>query len=139
MDDLEKTPVEKQDQLVDPLPLSRREEWRRSRGGDPWMAGVILILIGVAFLMQNLTGLYINKWWTVFILIPAFRSFNRAWHAMQDAEGRLTSRARSAFIGGLVLTAVAAILFFSLDWIIFGPILLIVVGAAILLNVILPK
>jgi len=103
------------------------------------MVGVILILVGVVFLLQNMTGFYLNNWWALFILIPAFGSFSRGWQAVQDADGKVTSHARGSLIGGLVLTAVAAILLFNLDWAIFGPFLLIAVGAVMLLNSLMPK
>jgi len=139
MDEQEKKQSDDQETAETNPPSSRWEERRRSHGREPWMVGAILILLGVVFLMQNLTGFYVNNWWALFILIPAFGSFSRGWQAMQNADGQLTSYSRGAFIGGLVLTAVAAILFFSLDWVIFGPILLIVAGVAMLLNAVLPK
>lgn len=139
MDELEKKQAENQEQTETKPHSSRLEERRRSRGREPWMVGVILIFIGVIFLMQNFGGYYVNNWWALFILIPAFGSFSRAWQMMQSSDGQLTSSARSALIGGLVLTSVAAILLFNLDWIIFGPILLIVVGLAMLINAIMPK
>jgi hypothetical protein len=95
--------------------------------------------VGGVFLLQNMTGFYLNNWWALFILIPAFGSFSRGWQAVQDADGKVTSHSRSNFIGGVVLTAVAAILLFNLDWAIFGPFLLIAVGAAMLLSSVLPK
>lgn len=139
MDEHEKTPVNNQEQPENDVPPTNMEERRRSHGREPWVVGTILVLVGVVFLLQNLTGFYINNWWALFILIPAFSSFSKAWRAIQNADGRLTSSARGAFISGLVLTTVAAVLFFSLDWVIFGPILLIVAGVAMLLNAIMPK
>ncbi|MDP2966689.1 MAG: hypothetical protein Q8N39_11755 [Pelolinea sp.] len=139
MDEQEKIPVDNQEKPDNNAQSTNMEERRRSRGREPWVVGAVLILVGFAFLIQNLTGFYFNNWWALFILIPAFGSFSKAWQAMQNADGQLTSSARGAFIGGLVLTAVAAILFFSLEWVIFGPILLIIAGVAMLLSAILPK
>jgi hypothetical protein len=135
----EKTAAENQKQPeIDPK-STRINERRRSERREWWLIGIIFILIGVVFLIQNLTGIYINNWWALFIMIPALESFSRAWQTMQAADGWVTSTARKSLIGGLVLTTIAAILFFNLNWVIFGPILLIVAGAAILLNVTLPK
>jgi hypothetical protein len=139
MDENEKTAAENQEQPEIDSKSTRINDRRRSERREPWLIGIILIIIGVVFLIQNLTGIYINNWWALFIMIPALESFSRAWQAMQAADGRLTSTARKSLIGGLVLTTIATILFFNLDWVIFGPILLIVAGAAILLNVVLPK
>lgn len=106
---------------------------RHRRGGAPWMGGAVLILIGVVFLLQQTTGFYLNNWWAFFILIPAVGSFGNAWRAYQDA-GRFNASARSSLIGGLALTMIAAIFLFNLDWVILGPVMLILAGMAVLLN-----
>jgi len=139
MDEQEKTQSEKQEQTEENPTPTRFERRVRSRGRDPWIVGVILILVGIVFLMQNLSGFYLNNWWALFILIPAFGSLSRGWREVQEAGGKVTTHARSNFIGGVVLTAVAAILLFNLDWAIFGPFLLIAAGAAMLLSSVLPK
>jgi hypothetical protein len=139
VDEQEKTQLEKQEQIEEnSTPM--RSEWRaRSRGREPWMVGAILILVGIVFLLQNLYGFYLTNWWALFILIPAFGSLSRGWQEVQEAGGKVTSHARSNFIGGVVLTAVTAILLFNLDWAVFGPFLLIAAGAALLLSSVLPK
>jgi len=139
MDEQEKPQPEDQEQPEAKSAATRYERRIRSRGREPWMVGAILILVGVVFLLQNMSGFYLNNWWALFILIPAFGSFSRSWQAVQDAGGKVTSHARGNFIGGLVLTAIAAILLFNLDWAIFGPFLLIAIGAAMLLNSVMPK
>ena len=139
MDEQEKIQSENQE-LPDANSATTRFERRvRSRGREPWMIGVILIVLGAAFLLQNMTGFYLNNWWALFILIPVFGSFSRGWQEVQEAGGKVTSHARSNFIGGTVLAVVTAILLFNLDWAIFGPFLLIAAGAALLLSSVLPK
>ena len=140
MDEQEKTQSETQEQPR--IKFNRQSDFKdaiRSHGRDSWLFGVILILVGIVFLLQNMTGFYLNNWWALFILIPAFGSLSRGWQEVQEAGGKVTSHARSNFIGGVVLTTVAAILLFNLDWAIFGPFLLIAAGAAMLLSSILPK
>ncbi|HVP20663.1 MAG TPA: hypothetical protein VMS73_02260, partial [Anaerolineaceae bacterium] len=44
-------------------------ERRSSSSG--WIFGVVLILIGAAFFLQNFNLLQINNWWALFLLIPA--------------------------------------------------------------------
>ncbi len=139
MDEQENTQSENQKQPEENSTPTRFERRVRSHGRDPWLVGVILILVGVVFLLQKLTSFYLNNWWALFILIPAFGSFSRGWQEVQEAGGKVNSHARSSFIGGVVFTAVSAILLFNLDWVIFGPFLLIAVGAAILLSTVLPK
>ena len=116
----------------------RRAERRAWRGGSAgWIGGIILILIGVVFLLQNLTGLTLANWWALFILIPAFGAFTNAWNNYRF-NGRLTSAGRGSLIGGFVLTLVAAAFLFNLDFGNLWPILIILVGLAILANALLP-
>jgi len=89
-------------------------------------------------LLQNLGASLLNNWWALFILIPALGAFANAWRAYQEAGGHLTASARSSLFGGLILTLVAAIFLFNLSWGLLGPILLILIGIGIFVNVALP-
>jgi hypothetical protein len=107
---------------------------RRARGGgSPWVVGLVLVAVGVVFLLQNTTGFYLNNWWALFILIPAFSAFGNAVKAYQDS-GSFNASARSSMIGGIVLTGIAAVFLFNLDLVLFGPLMLIIGGAALLLS-----
>jgi hypothetical protein len=120
----------------------RREERRAARGGrlsSGWIGGGLLIVIGVAFLLQNLGALTLGgNWWALFILIPAVGAFAAAWRSYQNAGGHLNAAARGSLIGGLILTMVAAIFLFNLNWGLLGPVLLVLAGIGILLNTSLP-
>lgn len=98
------------------------------------MDGAVLILIGLVFLLQQTTGFYMMNWWAFFILIPAASAFGNAWRAVQKSDGKFTSSVRSSLIGGLVMTMIAAIFLFNLDWIILGPVILILAGVGLLLS-----
>jgi hypothetical protein len=116
-----------------------RREMRRA-GRNPWIIGVILIILGVVFLLQNVASLtLINNWWAVFILIPAVGAFGNAWRTYQGAGGHLTAQTRSSLIGGLILTLVAAVFLFNLNWAILGPVLIILVGIGLFINAALPS
>jgi hypothetical protein len=110
---------------------------RRHSGG--WAGGAILIGLGLLLLLQNLGGLQFENWWALFILIPAIGGLGAAWSNYQEAGGRLTRQVRSSLFGALILILVTAIFLFSLDWFIFGPLLLILGGGAILINNMLPE
>lgn len=124
-----------------PDPFDRRESRRQHRAerfANPsrgWMAGVILIIIGVIFLLQN-TGINIplKNWWALFILIPAVGALGNALRMYQSADNQLTAAARGSLFGGLVLLLITAIFLFNLSWTLFGPVILILVGIGILLN-----
>jgi len=121
----------------------RRAERREARGipgGSTWVAGVILIVIGGAFLMQNM-GTFrfpFMNWWALFILIPALGSLDRAYRAYKNAGNQLTRFARNSMFVGLILTIVAALFIFNLNWTFYGPLLLILVGLGVLVNSMLP-
>jgi len=109
---------------------------RRESPGEnvAWIAGAVLILLGIIFLVLNLTGLYLANWWALFILIPALGSFAAAWRAYQEAGGRFTAAVRGPAIGGLVLLALTFIFLFRLDWGRIWPIFLIIGGLAALFS-----
>jgi len=112
-------------------------ENRSSRSPGTWVGGAILILLGVIFLLQN-TGIFtLANWWALFILIPALGAFGNAWSQYREA-GRFDSQARGSLIGGLLLSIVAGIFLFGLDWGRIWPVFLIVGGISLLLNAMLP-
>ncbi len=118
---------------------ARREEHRARRGSSStaWVAGVILIVLGVILLLQTMRGFYLNNWWALFILIPAIGAFADAWNRYQQ-DGRLSRRVRGAMITGLVFLLITAAFLFNWNWGIVLPVLLIVWGVTLLLNSLLP-
>lgn len=101
-----------------------------------WLGGVVLILLGVVFLVSNLTGFSLHNGWAIFILIPAFGSLATAWRMYQAGGGRLTAPARAPLIGGLILLLVAAVFLFDLDWGMIWPVFLILIGVGALFGAI---
>ena len=118
---------------------ARREERHARRGssGTAWVGGVILIVLGVILLLQTVRGFYLNNWWALFILIPAFGSFADAWNRYRQA-GRLNRRVRGGLISGCVFLLITAAFLFNWNWGIVLPVLLIVWGITLLLNSLLP-
>ena len=124
-------------------PLDRREarRQRRAESGNGWIIGVILIIMGGLFLMQNM-GTYrfpLNNWWALFILIPAVGAFERALRYYRDADNQITSQAAGSALVGAVLTLVTLGFLFNIGWNYFGPILIILAGLGILFNSMMPK
>jgi len=118
----------------DPRPETNRpERW----GGSAWIAGVVLIVIGVVVLVQNLNlmgpNFRFNNPWALFILIPALGSLFQVWRDYQE-NGRLTYRSRGPLVGGLVLLFVTAVFLLNLDWGKVWPVFLILAGLGALLG-----
>lgn len=117
----------------------QRRDARRAAWGDPsrtgtWVTGLILIVLGAAFLLRT-TGIFdlpLKNWWALFILIPAVGAFDTAIRIYRSADNRLTAPARGSLLVGLVLTFVTISFLFNLDMAIFGPVMIILVGIALL-------
>lgn len=101
-----------------------------------WIAGAVLILAGVVFLLTNVAGVSLQNWWALFILIPALGSLWTAYTMFKRNGGKFNAAARGPLVGGVVLFTVAAIFLFNLDWGRVWPVFLIVAGAAVLLTVV---
>jgi hypothetical protein len=106
----------------------RSNGWRHG----PWIGGVILIVLGVIFLLQNFGFPLPDNWWAVFILIPAAGAFSSAWSLYERAGRTVTAGVRGAAIGGVILTLLAAAFFFGFDFGKFWPVILIALGVAAL-------
>jgi len=115
----------------------QRIEARRAGRSGSWVAGAILILIGIFIMLDNLAGFTLENWWALFIMIPALGAFGNAWRAYQN-DGRISKQTRASLISGVILTMVTAVFLLGLNWTILGPVLLILAGVGILLNVALP-
>lgn len=113
----------------------RREERREMRGswhGGPWIGGVVLIALGVIFLLQNFGYPIPENWWALFLLVPAVGAFMSAWSSYQKSGGQITGAVRGGVIGGVLLTLLAGLLYFNIDFGKFWPVVLIVIGASLL-------
>jgi hypothetical protein len=135
-----------------PEPKSWREErWERRQArraaigsqtrGGALVAGLLLVLLGVIFLLQN-SGYYfisLKNWGALFILIPAVGAFDRAYRIYRYEGNQLTAPARAALIIGLVLLLITLIILFNLNWSIWGPALIILVGISLLFGSFFPN
>ena len=119
--------------------LSRHEaRWQRHAGRHSgWIAGTILILLGVVFLLQNMGITFLFNWWALFILIPASWAYGAAWDIYQD-NGHLTRGGASSLTMGIILTLLALVFLFNTAVALFWPVLLIAGGLAILITGLLP-
>ncbi len=123
----------------------RAERWarhearwqRRGSRHTGWFFGALLILLGVALLMQNLGIPFFMNWWALFILIPAFWAYIAAWDIYQE-NNRLTRGGAGSLTVGILLTILAVVFLLNLDIGIFWPALLILGGLALVGTALFP-
>ena len=94
---------------------------------------VVLILVGIAVLVNTFTDYSLENWWALFMLLPAGYIFMTAWRDY-NKNGRLSHKNSGSIIPGLVMLAMVAIFLFNLSWTIFWPVTIIAIGASILLG-----
>jgi hypothetical protein len=113
--------------------MARREEHMERHGAHrfAWFGGAVLVILGVALLLENLGVRFLENWWALFVLIPAFWSYLAAYDNYQD-NGRLTKTAAGSLTVGVLLTLLTLIFLFNIGLGVFWPVLLIVAGLAFL-------
>ncbi|MFN2291737.1 MAG: hypothetical protein ACK2UC_11140 [Anaerolineae bacterium] len=117
--------------------LQERRAARAGRFGAAWIGGVVLIAVGVLLLFETVTSISLERWWALIILIPAAGAFANGWRMYRITQ-ELTVRARTSLIVGMLLAMVTAMLLLDLDWTVLAPVLIILAGLALLINVLLP-
>ena len=98
--------------------------------GGAWIAGLILVGLGILFLLQNFGVPIPDKWWTVFLVLPGLGALWQAWRMYQH-EGRLSRAATGTAVGGAVLVVLGVSFFFGFDWGNLWPLILIALGVTI--------
>jgi hypothetical protein len=105
---------------------------RDSSGG--LVVGVVLILLGVAFLAQSVGYLTLTgNWWAIFIYILAIAALWNAWRAYR-VTGYFGAQASGSLTWGLVFAVVATIFILDLPWDVWWPVLVITFGIGIVLG-----
>jgi len=99
-----------------------------------WIAGAVLVLVGIVLILRTYTGFSLENWWALFILIPAAGSLATATSLYRRNGNKFTAASRGPLVGGLVLLTVTAFFLFNLDWGATWPVLLIIAGAGVLLS-----
>ena len=122
--------------MTDPTNSTEPSSSRRDSDDGNWpvipIAGVAVVLVGVVFLARNF-GMNLplpERWWAIFILLPAAASLVQAARFYRFDQHFSSRVAGSATVGVLML-AVALILFLNLKWAVFWPVMVIIVGLGI--------
>jgi len=94
--------------------------------------GIVLIFMGIFFLANNFYDFYLNNWWALFILIPAFIAFNDARKIWNNNNRTMTREIKNRIVGGVFPLTVALIFLFNLNWGTVWPVFIIIIGASML-------
>lgn len=119
-------------------PEAPRPEKRLRRRGNEWMWGILLILLAILLVLKNLGVDIPDNWWALLILLPAFSCFANAWRASRAAEGHFNRRARGNLLCGVGFLFITVMFLFNLEWTFIGPILVGLVGLALIVNTLIP-
>ena len=133
-DDIDELKDEEKEKLAAAEEGKEKHESTTTNGGgrnNRWVPGLLIIGLGVVFFVSNVTGFQLENWWALFILVPGIVSFVNAWNAYRE-DGRWSKRARGGLVGGSIISLVAIIFLFSLDWGKIWPVFLILIGVNVL-------
>ena len=70
----------------------KETEKRNEANDNNKIFAVVLIVVGAALVISNLTGYSFENWWALFMLIPAGFIFMTVWRDYQE-NGRLSAKA----------------------------------------------
>ena len=104
----------------------------KSSRGLSWidLGGVALVLLGVVFTAVNLLGIgRLENWWSGFILLPGIL-FLGLGRTMWLGNGRFAFLPRFSTGLGLIITTVALMFLFGLNWELWWPMMIVVPGVA---------
>jgi phosphatidylserine synthase len=121
--------------MSDPNTSGRPTERSTQDGYWPGIpiVGLAVIAVGLVFLGRNF-GMDLplpDRWWALFILVPAGAALVSAARFYR-IDGRPSSRVVGPATVGALMLATALILFFDLEWSVYWPVMVIIVGLGIL-------
>ena len=105
----------------------------RQAGGLGWMAGLVLIAIGVLYLLHD-AGILptFTNWWAFFLLLPGLGTLSAALGAYQRNGRHWTGEVTGLFVGGLLFVGLTAVFLFNLSYSWLWPLFLIAAGLFLL-------
>ena len=142
---------EKFDQMNDaPESRVRRRQTRRARieerranrqaGGLGWLAGLVLIGIGVLYLLYEFGYVAaFSNWWALFLLLPGVGTFSAALGAYRRNGGQWTAAVTIPFVCGLFFLGLTAVFLFDLNYTWLWPLFLIATGLLTIASSLLTK
>lgn len=117
-----------------PQTTGKEQKSVTKHGRAAWFGGVVLIIVGLAFIVENLNLPFIKNgnWWAVFLLIPIVAILDDIYRIYSTTPEGKSGAIASKVVGLLVISAVMVIFLFGVQLGIYWPVLLIAVGLALL-------
>lgn len=107
------------------------EQKYRRRRWSSWATGLVIILMGLAYLLHNLgvVSPFINyeNWWALFVLAAAIWPLAEAYDSYRDS-GRFDGRVQHSLLSAAGIVLVAAFFLLHLDWGVWWPLFMILGG-----------
>ena len=106
------------------------------RGPGALIAAIILVGVGVLFFLQNLGYAIPGNLWSLLLLVPAIFSLAGLLRKYRENGGRFGPGMAGPLITAIILIGLTVVLLLNLhvDWGLFLPLLLIVVGFGVFLQ-----
>jgi len=103
-------------------------------GRAAWFGGAVLIIVGLAFIIENLGLPFIKEenWWAVFLLIPIVAILDDIYRIYTTTPEGKAGAIASKMVGLLVLGAIMIIFLFGVNLGMYWPVLLIAAGLVFL-------
>jgi hypothetical protein len=95
-----------------------------------WIAGAVIIVVGIVLLLRNVTGFEFDNWWALFMFIPFGGLLAGMWNQYQ-VNGRVPT---GLIISGISMAFVMSIFLFNLSWSALWPVFFIIGGISALLG-----
>ncbi len=106
------------------------------RGPGALIAALILVGVGVLFLLQNLGYSIPGNLWSLLLLVPATFSLAGALRKYREKGGRFGPGMAGPLISAIILIGLTVVFLLDLhiDWGLFLPLLLIVIGFGVFMQ-----
>ena len=104
------------------------------RGRAAWFGGAVLIIVGLAFIVENLNLPFIKEgnWWAIFLLIPIVAILDDIYRITSAGTEGKAGAITSKLVGLLIIAAIMIIVLFGINLGIYWPVLLIAAGLVFL-------
>ncbi len=104
------------------------------RGRAAWFGGAVLIIVGLAFIIENLHLPFIEEgnWWAIFLLIPIVAILDDIYRITSTGTEGKAGAITSKLVGLLIIAAIMIIFLFGINLGIYWPVLLIAAGLVFL-------